>query len=73
MTLYDAEFIRFDVWIGYQVSEMWLSRPDAWGRMLEIANKFSTGILFGRIDLNNVRGRIYFGANYAGSCTLGRP
>lgn len=60
-TVFDTDFNRLDVSIGFPVCQEVIEKPQNWDRMLEIASGLSAGIPIVRIDLYNVGGRIYFG------------
>lgn len=60
-TVYDLQFRKMDVTIGYPACPQVRPRPKGWDRMLQIAGELSRGIPIVRIDLYNIHGRIYFG------------
>lgn len=60
-TVFDLQFNRSDVRIGFPVASGTTSRPENWERMLEIAAELSRDIPIVRIDLYNLSGRIFFG------------
>src|SRR5262249_13754305 len=58
---YDLEWKRMNLSYGTNPKETDIDRPENFPRMLEIAAKLSRDFDFVRVDLYNVRGRIYFG------------
>lgn len=43
------------------IPEVFIEKPEHFERMIEVAEKLSAGIPFVRIDLYNIKGKIYFG------------
>lgn len=68
---YDTSFnVKLPIQITYLPKQDILIKPDNYDKMLEIASELSKGYPFLRIDLYNVKGRIYFGeiTFYPGNC-----
>lgn len=58
---YDADFNHLDLVQFHPMSGKVIPRPDNFEIMKEIASKLSKGLPQVRVDLYNVRGKIYFG------------
>lgn len=58
---YDADFNHLDLIQVHPMSGRQLEKPDSFEKMKKIASKLSEGIPQVRIDLYNVKGKIYFG------------
>lgn len=58
---YDLDFNHLPVLNGHANADVWPVKPENFDEMLEVARKLSQGIPHVRVDLYNVRGKIYFG------------
>ncbi|MFH4735645.1 ATP-grasp fold amidoligase family protein [Vibrio diabolicus] len=58
---YDLEWNKLEYEFVYDNSLKGVSRPENLSEMLEIAEKLSQGFNFARVDLYEVRGKVYFG------------
>ena len=59
--IYDIDFRRQEVSIGFPRPAYDLERPVGWSRMVEVSAELSRGFPIVRIDLYDVKGRVYFG------------
>lgn len=58
---FDCEFNHLPVKNGHPNADIQPTKPQNFEEMLEIASRLSQGIPHVRVDLYNVRGRVYFG------------
>lgn len=58
---YDTEFNHLPVLNGHANADVWPVKPENFEEMLEVASKLSKGIPHVRVDLYNIKGKIYFG------------
>jgi len=58
---FTKEFVPLDLWNGSDQFPGPFSRPINYDEMIRIAEKLSTGFDFVRVDLYNIKGKIYFG------------
>ncbi|MFA0657109.1 ATP-grasp fold amidoligase family protein [Vibrio sp. 10N.222.49.C12] len=58
---YDLEWVKLDYKFVYDNSLHGVKRPENLDEMLEIATKLSQEFNFARVDLYEIRGKIYFG------------
>lgn len=58
---YDTEFNHLPIKNGHENADVWPTKPANFEEMLRLAEKLSQGIPHVRVDLYNVRGKIYFG------------
>lgn len=60
-TLYDIEWNKLDAFsVGLEVTEFEHEKPQGYDEMVRIAGELSAGLRHVRIDLFNIRGKIYF-------------
>ena len=58
---FDKQFVHLPIINGHPNSEKTINKPANFEEMLAVAEKLSAGIPHVRIDLYNVKGKIYFG------------
>ena len=58
---YDLEFNHLPVLNGHPNADVWPTKPQNFDEMLDVAAKLSKGIPQVRVDLYNIKGKIYFG------------
>ena len=58
---FDCEFNHLPVKNGHPNADIQPTKPQNFEEMLEIASRLSQGIPHVRVDLYNVKGRVYFG------------
>ena len=59
---YDTEFNHLPVLNGHPNADVWPLKPENFDEMLEVADQFSKDIPHVRVDLYNIKGKIFFGA-----------
>jgi hypothetical protein len=57
----DREFMPLDLWQGTRQYEGEISRPNNFAKMIRVAETLSEGLDFIRVDMYNVRDRLYVG------------
>jgi len=57
----DRDFNPIEVWNGVKIYRGVIERPIDYEKMLDVAETLSAGFDFIRVDLYNVKGKIYFG------------
>jgi len=57
----DRDFNLIEVWNGVKIYRGVIERPIDYEKMLDVAENLSAGFDFIRVDLYNVKGKIYFG------------
>lgn len=58
---FTKEFVPLDLWNGLDQFPGPFNLPINYGKMIKIAEKLSVGFDFVRVDLYNIKGKIYFG------------
>lgn len=58
---YDTEFNHLPVLNGHPNADVWPSKPENFEEMLEVAAQLSKDIPHVRVDLYNIKGKIFFG------------
>lgn len=58
---YDINFNHLPVLNGHPNADVWPTKPQNFEKMIELATKLSQGIPEVRVDLYNIKGKIYFG------------
>ena len=58
---YDTDFNHLPIENGHPNADVWPTKPKNFDEMLEVAHKLSMGFPHIRVDLYNIKGRVYFG------------
>ena len=59
--IYDMDFNQLNLRINYENANVDVKKPKNWEEMVWVVKKLSAGFSHVRVDLYNVKGRIYFG------------
>lgn len=70
---YDKNWNRIDIAIGAKIYNHTVKKPQNYEEMLKIAIKLAEDFEYARIDLYNIKGKIYFGEiTFCGDCGFGK-
>lgn len=58
---YDTDFNHLPIENGHPNADVWPTKPQNFEEMLDVAHKLSMGFPHIRVDLYNIKGRVYFG------------
>lgn len=71
---YDRNFTHLNIINGHPMASQYITKPANFDEMIEIAEKLALGIPHVRVDLYNIKGKIYFGEytfyHHSGLCPM---